>query len=146
MNTALKYTETKKFSNSSQIRIFITDIHVEINTNLIRCFCRQNVITILSNSKYCKISFVWSAVPVIKCFSKGQIVNILNILCVHRRRFWTILVEVHVPETVPRSYTKRFAVRNVTRLDLICMKLSSSGVSFLSVCPISGGLQPTLFE
>ena len=27
------YTETNKFSNTSQIRIFITDIHVEINTN-----------------------------------------------------------------------------------------------------------------
>ena len=32
------YTETKKFSNTSQIRIFITDSHVEINTNLIRYF------------------------------------------------------------------------------------------------------------
>ena len=32
------YIETKKFSNSSQIRIFITEIHVKINTNLIRFF------------------------------------------------------------------------------------------------------------
>ena len=29
------YTETKKFSNTSQIRIFITELHAEINTNLI---------------------------------------------------------------------------------------------------------------
>ena len=28
------YTETKKFSNTLQIRIFITEIHVEINTKL----------------------------------------------------------------------------------------------------------------
>ena len=32
------YTETKKFSITSQIHIYITDIHVEINTNLIRFF------------------------------------------------------------------------------------------------------------
>ena len=29
----LIYTETKKFSNTSQIRILISEIHVEINTN-----------------------------------------------------------------------------------------------------------------
>ena len=38
------------------------------NTNLIRCFCR-NAITIFSNTEDGKISFLWSAVPVIKCFS-----------------------------------------------------------------------------
>ena len=70
------YTETKKFSNSSRIRIFIIEIHVEISTNLIRFFFAVNPITILSNTKYCKISFVWSAVPVIKCFPKGQNVNV----------------------------------------------------------------------
>ena len=56
----------KKFSNTSQIRIFITEIHVEINKNWIRFFFLVNAITILSNTKYCKISFVWSAVPFIK--------------------------------------------------------------------------------
>ena len=61
----------------------------------------------LSNTKYCKISFVWSAVPVIKCFSIGQNVNILNILYVHRRWFRTVFVDTNVPKTVPRCYTKR---------------------------------------
>ena len=116
------YTETNTYSNTSQICIFITEIHVKINTNLIRFFA-VNAITILSNTKYCKISFVWSAVPVIKCFSKGQNVNILNILRGHRRRFWAVSVDTHVPETVPRCYHSGFAVRNVTPLDVIWMKL-----------------------
>ena len=102
------YTETKKFSNTSHLRIFITETQVKINTNLIRFFFfALNVITILSNAKYCKISFVWSAVTVINCFSKGQNVNILNILYVHRRRFLTVLIGTFVPETVARCYTKR---------------------------------------
>ena len=37
----LIYTETKKFSNTSQIGIFITDIRVEFNTNLLRFFCSK---------------------------------------------------------------------------------------------------------
>ena len=37
------------------------------------------------------------------------------------------------------------AVKNATRLDMIWMKRSPSGFSFCSVCPISGGLNPTLF-
>ena len=64
------------------------------------------MIAILSNTKYCKISFVWSAVPVIKCFKMTNF-NILNILHVHRGRFWTVLVDTRVPETVPKCYTKR---------------------------------------
>ena len=36
--TGSVYNETKKFSNTSQIRIFLTKIHVEINTNFIRFF------------------------------------------------------------------------------------------------------------
>ena len=45
---------------------------------------------------------------VIQCFSKGQNVNVLNILHVHRIRFRTVLVDTHVPERrrVPRCYTK----------------------------------------
>ena len=102
-----EYTETKKFSNTSQIHIFITDIAIEINTNLILSFFfAADVITILSNTKYCKIVFVWSAVLVIKCFLKVQNVNILSILHVHQRQFWTVLVDTHVPQTVPRCYTK----------------------------------------
>ena len=54
-----------------------------------------------------QLSIVWSAVPVIKCFKKGQNVNILNILHVIRIRFRTVLVDSHVPETVPTCYTKR---------------------------------------
>ena len=35
------YTETKKFSNTSQILISITKIYVDINTDLIRFFCSK---------------------------------------------------------------------------------------------------------
>ena len=97
----------KHFINTSQIRVFITEIYVEINTNFIRRFFVANAMTTLSNTKYCKMPFVWSSVPVIKCFSKGQNVNMLNTLHVHRRRIWTVSVGTHVPEKVPRSYTKR---------------------------------------
>ena len=45
--------------------------------------------------------------PVIKCFSKGQIVSILNFLHVYLRLFWIVSVDTHVPEIVPRCYTKR---------------------------------------
>ena len=52
------YTETKKFSNTLQISIFITEIHDEINTDF---FFTVNAIVILFNAKYfmhrCKISF-----------------------------------------------------------------------------------------
>ena len=64
-----------------------------------------------------------------KMFSKWQNVNILIISHVARRRFLTVLVDTYVPETVPRRYAK-FAVRNLSRLDVIWMKRSSSGVSF----------------
>ena len=40
-------------------------------------------------------------------FSKGQSVNILNFLDVHRRRFQTVSADTHVPETLPRCYTKQ---------------------------------------
>ena len=66
------YTETKKLSNILLICISITEIHVEINTDFVYSKCDCN----LFNTKYfmhrCKISFVWSAVPVIKCFEKDQ--------------------------------------------------------------------------
>ena len=35
-------------------------------------FFAVNAMTILSNTKYCKIAIVWSAVPVIICFSKEK--------------------------------------------------------------------------
>ena len=60
---------------------------------------------------YCKISFVWSAVPVIKCLSKCWNVNILTILHVLKRRFRTVSVDTHVPETVPRCCTKRICFK-----------------------------------
>ena len=41
-----------------------------------------------------------------KMFSKGQNVNILIILHVHLKWFRTVLVDTHVPETVPRRYAK----------------------------------------
>ena len=43
------------------------------NTNWIRYFVAVSAITILSNTKYCKISFVWSALPVIIFFQKDNI-------------------------------------------------------------------------
>ena len=95
------------FSNTSQIRIFITEINVEIKTHWIRILLAVNATTILVNTKYCKISFVWNAVPVIKRFSKEQNINILNILHTLRRRFQTVVSDYHVPETVPRYYAKR---------------------------------------
>ena len=122
------YTETKKFSNIPQISIFITEVHVEINTRWIRIIFVVNAMTTLFNAKYCKISFVWSAVPVIKCFSKGQNINILNILCMLRRRFgwfwWTFTYQRQFLDVIKSV----FAARNVTFL--MWMKCSSSGVSF----------------
>ena len=65
------------------------------------------------------MSFVWSAVPVIKRFSKGQNVSILTILHVHRIWLRTILVDTHVPQKVLDIIQSGFAVRNGTRLDVV---------------------------
>ena len=157
------YTETKKFSNTSQIRIFITEIHVEINTNLIIFFgskCNYNLIQyliIFFGSKcnynliqyqihlYCTISFLWSAVPVIKCFSKDKMSIFWTFsTCIgdgSAQFLWTLTNQRQFLDVIQSG----FAVRNVTRLDVIWIKRASSGVSFLSVCPVSGDLQPTLF-
>ena len=70
--------------NSSNLPCLCSTFHLEYPLVLSRFYFALNVNKILSNTKYCKISFVWSAVPVIKCFSKGQNVNILNIHHVHR--------------------------------------------------------------
>ena len=83
--------------------------------------------------------------PVIKCFSKGHNVNILNILHVHRRRFRTITMDTHVPETVPRFYKADL----LSEMAPVLMGSERNGppVEFVifSVCPISGGLQSTFF-
>ena len=55
--------------------------------------------------------------------------------------WWTLTYQRQFLDVIQSE----FAVRNVTRLDVIWMKRTSSGVSFLSVWPISCGLQPTLF-
>ena len=102
------YTETKKFSNTLQIRIFITEIHVEINTeffivNLCDYNLTQNQIfhALLPNFIFMERSVCH------KMFSKGQNVNILIFLRLHPRMLQTVLVNTHVPETVPRHYAKR---------------------------------------
>ena len=43
------YTETKKFSNTSQIRIFITEIDVEINTNFLTFFCSKRYYNLIQH-------------------------------------------------------------------------------------------------
>ena len=50
------------------------------------------------------VFFLIGTVPVIKCVLTGQNANILNIFYVIRRRFRTVLVDTHVPETVSRCY------------------------------------------
>ena len=94
------------------------------------------MITILSNTKYCKISLVWSAVPVMNCLSNGQTVNIFNFLHVHRRRYWTVLVDTHVPETVPRCYTKRVFCKKCHPSWCDLNETFPFFFSFLSVCQL----------
>ena len=55
------------------------------------------------------------------------------------RRFRTILVELMYQRQFLDVMQSEFAVWNLSCLDVIWMKRSSS------VCPISGGLQPTFF-
>ena len=120
----------KKFSNTLQIRKFITEIHVEIYTE----FFTVNMITILFNTKYfmhwCKISFVWSAVPVIKCFQKDKMsIFWSSSTCIWdcSRRFCWILTYQRQFLDIMQS---EFVVRNFSRIYVIWMKRSSSGVSF----------------
>ena len=82
--------------------------------------------------------------PVIKCFSIGQNVNILNILHVHRRRFRTVSVDTHVPETVARFYTKRVSCKKIYPSWCDLNETFLLWVTFVSVCPISVGLQLNL--
>ena len=98
-----------------------------------KIFFAVNATMILFNTKicmprieWCKISFVWSAVPVIKMFRKGESINILTILHVHRRLFRAVSMDTRVPD-IQQS---RFAGRNLSRLYVILMKRSSKGVSF----------------
>ena len=55
--------------------------------------------------------------------------------------WWTLTYQRQFLDVIQSG----FAVKNATCLDMIWIKRSSSGVSFCSVCPISGGLKPTLF-
>ena len=78
-------------------------------------------------------------------FKKEKNVNILNILHVFedgsRQFWWTLTYQRQFLDVMQRG----FAVKIATRIAMIGMKRFSSGVSFCSVCPISGGLKPTLF-
>ena len=58
------------------------------------------------------------------------------------RQFWWTLTYKRQFLDVKQS---GIAVKNATRLDMIWMKRPSSGVSFCSVYPISGGLKPNVF-
>ena len=83
--------------------------------------------------------------PVIKRFSKKQNINIFNILQALRRRFRTVVVDFHVPETVPRYHTKRVCC---TKCHLSWYDLNETFLHwsyFLFVGPISDRLQPTFF-
>ena len=114
---AITYTETKKFSNTSQVRLFITENHpLKLKHELNKTFA-VNAITILFNTKFCmhrwKISFVLSAVPVGKMIWKRQNSNILTFHLLHRIQFRTVSVDPSVPETVSwhsavRRYWKKF--------------------------------------
>ena len=139
------YTETKKFSNTSHLRIIISEIHVDINTNLIRFFCSKcdyNLIQyqILQNficmersachkmlCKKTKMSIFWTFST---CTGDGS-----------GQFRWKLTYQRQFQDVIQSGV----AVWNVIRLDVIWMKSSSSGVRFFSVCPVSGGLQPTLF-
>ena len=88
----------------------------------------------LFDTKYfmhrCKISFVWSAVPVIKCFQMDKMsIFWSSSMCIWdgSRRFWWILTYQRQLLDVMQS---EFAVRNLSRLDVIWMKHSSSQVGF----------------
>ena len=51
-----------------------------------------------------------------KNVSKRLNVSIFNIHHVHQRRFWSVLVDTRVPETVYRFSPTDFAGRNLSRL------------------------------
>ena len=115
----------------------MTDTHIyyrytTLKLNII--FFTVNAMTILFKTNYfmhrCKILFVWSAVPVIKCFQKDKMsIFWSSSTCIWdgSGRCWWIL-----------SYQRRFldvmqsefVVRKLSRLDVIWTKRSSSGVSF----------------
>ena len=143
----LIYWNKKVKQHRSHIRIFITDIYVEIYTNLNRFFA-VNLIILLSNTKYCKFSCVWSAVPVTKCFTKRYNVNILNDIQVYRRRFWAVLVDFHVQEAVPRCYTKRVCCKKChpSWCDLKLNIPSVELVFYLSACSRAVSSQLFLHE
>ena len=123
------YTETKKFSNSLQIRIFISEIHVEINTIFFYSKCDKNHIQyqLLHASLQNFICTEHSVCHTM--FSKGQNVNILIILHVHRRWFRTLMWILTYQGPFLDVMQSEFAIRNLSRLGVIWMKRSSTGVS-----------------
>ena len=139
------YTETEKFSNTSQIRIFISEIQVEIKTNLIRFFCSKCDYNLIQYQILQNFICMERSACHKKFCSKGQLPIFWTFsVCIRdgSGQFrWTLTYQKLFLDVIQSG----FAVRNVTRLDVICMKRSSIGVSFFFVCPISGGLQPTLF-
>ena len=78
----------------------------------------------------CKISFVWSAVPVIRCFQKDEMSIFLSsstcILDCSRRFSWILTYRRQFLDVIQSE----FAVRNFSCLDVIWEKRSSRGVNF----------------
>ena len=75
------------------------------------------------------ISFVWGAVHIIEMLWKIQNVYNMTILHVYRRRLVMDCLDPSLPKTVPIRQQSGFAERNLSRLDVIWMKRSSSGYS-----------------
>ena len=98
----------KHFGNTSQIPIFITEIHVEINTYL-NGILQVNAITILFINKSCMHSSqAFFGMARSACHKKNiQNINILSHLHVQWRLFLTVLVDSRVPRTVLRRLANR---------------------------------------
>ena len=108
--------------------------NIRWNDNKLKQIFAVKAIAILFKTKSCtdrcKISFVWSTVPVRKkMFRKGQNVNILTILHVHQIQFRAVSVDPSLPETFIVSQKTGFAGTNLFRLDVIWMKRLTNKVN-----------------
>ena len=98
----------------------------------------MNAITILFNIKCCmhrcKISIIWSTVPVIKMFLKVQhgLQNILTILYKHRLQLRMVSANPRVSETVPRCSALRVCCKKSLTPWYIRMKHSTSEANLFS--------------
>ena len=140
----------------------VSAIHVEIYPNLrffgVKCdnslintqigmhrlqdfICMEHNARNINVSKEGKMSIFWLSFTVRVTFNISKFWNVLE-FGDGSRRFRSILAYQRQVLDIQQS---RFAGRNLSCLDVTWMKRSSSWVSFFSVYPISGGLQPILF-